>query len=136
MPLTYKIVPEHNCAYIKVWGEVSVDEIMTEGAKMFAETEWKNGFNILCDYREITDFDLDRKDIEKVINQDRQHEPIFDKSKCAIVANADLVYGFSRMWEILSGDIELTRMVFRDINDAQKWLGLDSDFLDSMNRLP
>ena len=52
------------------------------------------------------------------------------------MANTDLIYGISRMWEILSEDINIPRMVFRDVNDARIWLGLDSKVLDLMNKLP
>ena len=135
MPVTYKISPELNVAYMKAWGNVSVDEILTAGVKMFTDTQWENGLNILIDYRDTQEFAIKAEDVKKVVQQDRQNEPLFDKSKCAIVANTDLIFGISRMWEILSEDINIPRMVFRDINDARIWLGLDSSFLDLMNKL-
>ena len=46
MPIAYRIVPDQKVAYIRAWGKVSGEEIMREGARMFAEREWKNGFNI------------------------------------------------------------------------------------------
>ena len=58
MPIRYRIVPDQKFAYIRAWGKVTVDEIVIEGARMFAEKEWENGFNILCDYREVTEFNL------------------------------------------------------------------------------
>ena len=136
MPILYRIVPDKKVAYIKASGNVSVDEIMIEGARMFAETEWENGFNILCDYREITEFDLSNEDIHKVTDQDKLHEPIFDKSKCAVVATSNLVFGLSRMWEILSQNTNLTTMVFKDIREAIDWLEMDMDFFATMKNLP
>ena len=103
---------------------------------MFAEAEWVNGFNILCDYREITEFNLSNEDIQKVATQDKAHEPIFDKSKCAIVTTSDLVFGLSRMWEIFSHNTNLTTMVFRDIHEAIGWLKIDMDFLALLKKLP
>ena len=88
MPIAYRILPDKKLAYIRAWEEVTVDDVMVEGARMFAETEWENGFNILCDYREVTKFDLRYDDIEKVVGQDRKNEPQFDKSKCAVVATS------------------------------------------------
>ncbi len=135
MPILYTIAPDQKIAYIKAWGKVAVDEIMIEGARMFAETEWENGLNILCDYREITDFNLSKEDVALVVDQDKKHECLFDKSKIAIVAEDDLVFGMSRMWETLSSESNLTKMIFRNMNDAESWLGVDLSFLDSMNRL-
>jgi len=136
MPILYRIIPDKKIAYIKASGKVNADEIMIEGARMFAETDWENGFNILCDYREITEFDLSNEDIKKIANQDKVHEPIFDKSKCAVVATSKLIFGLSRMWEIFSEDTSLTTMVFRDIREAIDWLEMDIDFLATMKKLP
>jgi len=136
MPILYKIVPDKNFAYVKASRKVTVDEIMTAGARMFAEAEWANGFNILCDYRETTEFNLSNEDIQRVVAQDKAHEPNFDKSKSAIVATSDLVFGLSRMWEILSENTNLTTMVFRDIHKAIAWLKIDMDFLALIKNLP
>ncbi len=134
MPIQYRIFPGHKVAYIKAWGKLTIDEILTEGAKMFAETEWKNGFNILCDYQEVTGFNPTYDDIRKIVNQDKHHEPLFNNSKCAVVAKTDLVFGLSRMWEILSENTNLEKMVFRDIHQAKDWLCLDAEFTDSLNK--
>ena len=74
-------------------------------------------------------------DIERIAYQDRQNEPLFDKSKCAVVAKEDLTYGLSRMWEAMSAGTRLTTEVFRDINDAVHWLSMDFKFLDSIEEL-
>ncbi len=128
MPIIYRIFPDRKLAYIRAWGEVTAEEIVTEGARMFAEPEWENGFNILCDYREISEFDLDREDVEEIVASDKRNEPLLDESRCAVVATDNLVFGISRMWEILSHDTRLTNMVFRDMDEAMAWLGLESDF--------
>lgn len=136
MPIIYRIIPEQKISYIKAWGKISVDEIILEGARMFSEKEWENGFNILCDYREIIEVISKSEDIMEIVEHDKKNEPIFNKSKCAIVAKSDLIFGLSRMWEILSEDTKLTKMVFRDIKDAKRWLGLSLDSLDSIYKLP
>jgi hypothetical protein len=136
MPILYRIVSDKKVAYIKASGKITVDEIMIEGARMFAETEWENGFNVLCDYREATEFEPIKEDIQRISDQDKAHEPLFDKSKCAIVATSDLVFGLSRMWEILSHNTNLTTNVFRDIREAIDWLEMDMDFLAMMKKLP
>ena len=136
MPIIYKIIPDLKFAYIRGMGKVTTDEIMTAGAKMFTESEWKNGFNILIDYREITELSVKTEDVEKIINQDKNNELLFDKSKCAIVASSDLVFGVSRMWEILSEDNKITTMVFRNIEDSLRWLGLNESVFQSIKELP
>lgn len=40
----------------------------------------------------------------------------------AIVADKDLTYGLSRMYEMMSDDVPTIIHIFRDIDDAKKWL--------------
>ena len=67
MSVTYKIVPELKVAYMKAWGKVSVDEILTAGVKMFTDTQWENGLNILIDYRDTQEFAIKAEDVKKVV---------------------------------------------------------------------
>lgn len=134
MPIRYKIIPDRKVTYIKAWGKIKIDEIIMAGARMFADTKWENGFNILFDYREITECDAGYKDVLKLVHQDKKHEMLFDKCKCAIVAKSDLVFGLTRMWDTLSDGSNLKKKIFREIHDAERWLGLDLGFSDSMNK--
>lgn len=136
MSLKYKIIPDLKIAYVRGTEKVTADEIMTEGARMFAETEWVNGFNILCNYSEITDFNLKTEEINKIVTQDKYNERLFDRSKCAIVAGNNLVFGLSRMWEILSSNNMIETNVFRNIEDSFRWLGLEEDVFKSIKDLP
>ena len=136
MPVIYTIIPDQKVACIRAWGKVTVDDIMIQGERMFAEGEWRNGFSILCDYREITELNVTSEEVKRLVGQDKKNERLFDKSKCAVVATKDFIFGLSRMWEILSEDTSLTKMVFKDIADAIRWLGLDLDVSDWMEKPP
>ena len=136
MPLKYKIVPDLKFVYIKASGEITVDEIMMAGAKIFTDREWVNGFHILCDYRETTALNLTSGDIRKIIKQDINNSPLFDKSKFAVVADKDLIFGLSRMWEILSENNPIQTMVFRDISDAHRWVDMEDHIFQSIKDLP
>ena len=109
---------------------------MTTGSKIFANSEWINGFNILLDYREISELGVKTEDIENIVDQDKRNEYLFDKSKCAIVADSDLVFGLSRMWEAYSEDTKIKAMVFRNIEDSLRWLGMDEMVYQSIKELP
>ena len=136
MPIVYRIIPEQKLLYVKGTGRVTADEIMTEGATMFADSEWTNGFHVLLDYREISELGVTREGVGRIVHQDKANEHLFDKSKCAIVAGSDVVFGVSRMWESLSQENKVTTMVFRHFEDALKWLGLDESVVHSIEDLP
>ncbi len=44
------------------------------------------------------------------------------ESVIAAVAGRDVIYGLSRMWEILVDDTTWETMVFRKIEDAKVWI--------------
>lgn len=136
MSLKYRIVPDLKIAYVNGSGRVTANDILEEGARMFAESEWCNGFNILCDYSEITDFRVNFEGLTKIIEQDKNNELLFDQSKCAIVASSDHVFGFSRMWETLSENTKIETMIFRNIEDSLKWLGVDKHVFQSIKESP
>ncbi len=125
MAVYYRIVPELRVAYVRVAGKITVEEIMIEGGEMFAEKEWVNGYHILCDYREVLDLNLTTEDLNRIVVQDKSNELLFNKSKCAIVAGNDFVYGISRMWEALSESTQIQTMVFKNMKDSLLWLNIE-----------
>lgn len=92
-------------------------------AEIINHEEWQPGFNILCDYREIEKFNVNFKDIVDLTDWQISVDARLGNGRCAIVASRDLVYGMSRMWEILSAERSLKIGVFRNMDDAVSWLG-------------
>ncbi|MHC4870727.1 MAG: hypothetical protein ACYTFY_02680 [Planctomycetota bacterium] len=131
MPLEYEIMPELKLAYVKASGKLTVNDIMIKGAGLFAEGKWENGFNVLCDYREVVKVDLNSQDVREIVSQDKTNESLFDKSKCGIVADKDCVFGLSRMWEIHTENAnnKIETMVFRNIEDSLRWFGMEVSVL-------
>ena len=136
MPLKHKIISDLKMVYVRGTGKVTADEIMTTGARIFTDSEWVNGFNIILDYREITELHVKTEDVKKIVAQDKRNEHLFNQSKCAIVAGSDLVFGLSRMWEAFSEDTKIETMVFRNIEDSLRWLGMDEIVYQSIKELP
>ena len=51
--------------------------------------------------------------------------PFRSGSRRAIVVDKDVVFGLSRMYEALAHDVGTEIKVFRDMDAAHRWLGLD-----------
>ena len=50
------------------------------------------------------------------------YDPSWSHTYTAIVADEDLIYGLSRMYEIVAEDVPTNKKIFRNIEDAQNWL--------------
>jgi hypothetical protein len=67
--------------------------------------------------------DLGHGKIEKIIQYiDIKYDPGWSHTVTAIVADQDLIYGLSRMYEIMTDHIPTKVNIFRDMDEAQNWL--------------
>jgi hypothetical protein len=90
-------------------------------------------FDQLLDFRSVEDCRLTPEVIRVTSRQ-----PIFrPRSRQAFVAVNNLTYGMCRMYEMLCASQDLRIEVFRDIQAANEWLGINPDDVRSMasNRL-
>ena len=118
-----KIDRERKLAHITARDRVDVFELKDIFMKTVEHEDWQAGFNMLCDYSFIEDFDVTPKDIEEIIEWQVSIDALIGDGRCAVVACKDSVYGMNRMWEILSSERSQQICVFRQINDAVTWLG-------------
>lgn len=76
----------------------------------------------LWDFRGCgTDLDYDKlREVRDYIVL--HYNPGWSHTYTAIVADGDLNYGLARMYEIMTEDVTTTKNIFRDMDEAQKWL--------------
>jgi hypothetical protein len=132
----YGITPSIKLAYVKFWGHLTIEDLLVKGNSFLNDEDWENGFDILLDYREVTQLDVYGKDVQKIVANDMMNEHFFDKSRCAVVAEKDFVYGLARMWEAFSEQTKIKSKLFKDMDNALDWLGLSPKDLNSVKFHP
>ena len=118
-----KIDKGRKLAQIKARGRVNVHELKDIFLEIVEHEDWQAGFNMLCDYSNIENFDVSTKDIDDITEWQVSIDELIGDGRCAVIASKDSVYGMSRMWEILSSERSQQICVFRQMNDAITWLG-------------
>ena len=118
-----KIDKDIKLAQIKARGRVNVLELKDIFLETVEHEDWQSGFNMLCDYSNIENFDVSTKDIDDITEWQVSIDKLIGDGRCAVIASKDSVYGMSRMWEILSSERSQQICVFRQMNDAITWLG-------------
>jgi hypothetical protein len=113
---------ENKLARVTARGKVNVLELRDIYSEIIKHGDWQAGFNILCDYREIKNFDVSSQDIDEISEWQKSVDEKIGSGKCAVVASKDSVFGMSRMWEMVSSERSQHICVFRDFNDAITWL--------------
>ena len=76
----------------------------------------------LVDLTNVTKLLVSNEEVERLALQDLQVAKINPNMFIALVGHDDLVYGLARMWEALTHDAPFDTMVFRKLEDAEKWI--------------
>ncbi len=76
----------------------------------------------LCDLTQVSKLEVDSNDIELAAKMSRQASEINLKAVVAVASDKDITFGMSRMWEILFDEKNWEVMVFRNREDAEKWI--------------
>ena len=122
MPMTVTYI-KNSGVLIKGEGVVTGSEIKEANDKIYDSRE--NIMKIkyqLCDFLEVSEFLVTHEDIVFHSEQDYKAANINPHMIIAIVASSDLIFGLSRMWEAYSYRSPFQSMVFRSIEDAEKWI--------------
>jgi hypothetical protein len=121
----YHINRKLNTIFSSAEGIINIDDLIKQAKTIQANPEYKKGMNSLVDLslaKPSRDIDFEKVNRYKEFIESVQH--IRGTCKWAVVAPEDLVFGLSRMFEMLSGSLSIQTKVFRTEPEARKWLGI------------
>ncbi len=124
MPIETRIDTEANLITHEIMGEFDLDGFKVGYDSLLAHPDFSQDMNVLWDLREgdVSSFSYD--DLMNVTRYiENRVEGEASVHKVAIVASSNLGFGISRMYEMLSEELPIILRVFRDIEEASKWLG-------------
>lgn len=76
----------------------------------------------LIDLTEVTDLRISAQAVQEIADYCVSAAMANGEAVVAIVANQDFIYGYARMWEILSYQTSWDIMVFRKTQNAKDWI--------------
>ena len=76
----------------------------------------------LSDYTAVTEVEIPSGDIELMAEMCMKAAAVNPDAVVALITDDDLLYGLSRMWEILIDNTSWETMVFRNRKDAFAWV--------------
>ena len=129
MSVEYTYDEEHNILYTRFFGLVIDKDLRDQGEAIAADPRIKPGVRELVDLAGIEDIQGSASSLEHNIQIDCAHREKLAGMRTAIVASTDLLYGYSRMYQSLAEvrRSPLTVEVFRTVEEAREWLGLQDD---------
>ena len=129
MSVEYTYDEENNIMYTRFFGVVVEKDLGDQAEAVAADPRIKPELRELVDLSGIEDIQASPTALEISIRIDIHHSEKLKGMRTAIFAPTDLLYGFSRMYQSL---VEVRKApatveVFRSIEKAREWLGLESD---------
>jgi len=119
MSTTFRIDTELGVIFTTCKERVTDPEAISYLRAVAQHPDYNPIYKHLIDCAEIEIFEISA-DLTRSIAQKKLFS---SRSRCAIVAPQDHIYGMARMFELQhTGSVQ----VFRDLASAEKWLGLDA----------
>jgi hypothetical protein len=121
MPATYSIDPQRRLVHSVASGVLTIHDVAEHYRLIRADPAFDPSFCQLADLRAVERIDLDPGALRS-----EALAPIFaPMSRRAFVGSSDVQFGMARMYGIYSEGAQQLINVFRDLDRAMDWLGLD-----------
>ena len=123
MPIRSEFDPVTGLVTLTVAGHVDGVGIKEALQGVVDDPRFRSGADILWDFRQATGQDPSGGGIQDLVSfvasiKDRRGTGY----RVALVASGDLEYGFARMYEAYAEHLPFELMVFRDLDEARRWL--------------
>jgi hypothetical protein len=126
MPAEYTIDKLSGVVFSFAHGNVTDQDAYSHQDRLRKDPDFDPGFCQLFDYTKVTQVDLSSDAIHHLAERNP-----FGLGSCrAFVVPSDLLYGLSRMFQILTDHHPDELSVFRDMQEARKYLSLDEEALE------
>ncbi len=121
MPISYNRDTGRKVIFLTLEGVITDAEISEHLAKMRSDPAFNASFSRFVDCSRITEWKVSVSAIQRAAQRVRNDAG----RKTAIFAPQDMSFGTARMLEAMTADSQGKTMVFRDIDETKKWLGID-----------
>jgi len=133
MPLRYKIIENKRLVYVLGTEIVTFDELVENIKELSDDPLYKPPMRKLVDYRRLQMIELSMQESERFAQEKELRRASFENEQCAIVAPKDVNFGIARMHAALMDQSTMTTKVFRDLEDARAWLGIEDLASDELS---
>ena len=124
MPVEIKDLDDGVGVIITGWGILTEEEWIDSLAKHLTQDKdkFKKYRYSLSDYTAVTETKISNNAINVIATYCEDASEVNPKPVVVIVADQDILFGLSRMWELLVDSTDWETMVFRNRDDAEAWI--------------
>ena len=112
---------EKKALYVTLSGQVSLDEFYKTIVEVAESKSFNPDIRTLVDIRELDFSDINSDFLKRLIALEKKNTKRVH-TRVAYIADTEVNFGMTRMYQQLSDDIPKTSKVFRDYSEGEKWL--------------
>ena len=119
MPASYRIDVARRLVLSRAWGVFTAQDLFDHYTALAADAAFDPSFSQLVDLRDVEQVDMEPSVI-------RRHALEFlygAGTQRALVTSSDVAYELARMYGTFAAYVPQNVRVFRDMRDAEQWLG-------------
>jgi len=135
MPVGYIIDTARSLVLSRAWGVLQHSELLRHARALGTDPLFRPGLNQTVDFRDVTEIQVTSATVREMVHL----SPFGKGSRRALLVNNDVVFGLTRMYQILMEQAPDEVAIFRDEDVALKWLGVANDkveLLSMLSRVP
>lgn len=118
MPCAYTIDLTRSLVLSRGWNTVTDRELLAHVRTLTADPRFARNFRQLADLRDVTDVQVTAPTIREMARLN----PFGPGARRAVVVTSDVVFGMARMYQILADESSDELQIFRNVDDALRWL--------------
>ena len=121
MSITYSFEPESGILRTRCAGHVTLEDTLEHFRQVAEDPALPKRYKALLDIDQLTSVPATAQLRGALSGLDRiLKDAVWDR--WAIVAQSDVAFGMSRMFQVFLEDLGVPCRVFRDLDDAERWL--------------
>jgi len=124
MPMAYDWDAGRRLLRTRIWGEAGDDDLGAHLRALVADVRIRGPLRELVDMSGAESVSFSAALLQQLATAARAHGDRFLGMRTAIVAPSDVLFGISRMYEMLADSLgsPIEVAVFRDVDHAEDWL--------------
>jgi len=122
MPATYEIDEAREIVFSRATGQVTEAELFAHQDALRSDPRFRPHFRQLYDCSEATEAEVSAEVMRRLAKE----TPFAPVARRALVSPHSMGYGLMRMFQVLADPHLHNIQVFREMEEARLWLGLDA----------
>jgi hypothetical protein len=122
MPIEYSIDIKRGLSIHTCTGTIGANDLLRAINTLYSSPDYSHSYHSLWDFRDCT-ANLSSDEMRRIVDLEQTDQKGPGAGKVALVVGKTLDFGLARMYHMLSEQkVDRPLMVFRDYEDALKWI--------------